>query len=100
MQSLAAYLLGALSASVLWLAILREIGLRQDAETARLRQELRVADQAREAMRQRLREAEQWAPTARRLPSDPDVIRAEIDALTSRATVFDDLEDESGSYGV
>lgn len=82
MQSLAAYLLGALSASVLWLAILREIGLRQDAETARLR------------------EAEKWAPTARRLPSDPDVIRAEIDALTSQSTVFDDLEDESGSYGV
>lgn len=91
-----AYLLGLAAATLLWLAVLREVVRRLGAEIARLRQELRVADQAREAMRQRLAEAERWTPRAPRstLPTDRDVIRAEIDALTGPRTVFDDLENE------
>lgn len=84
------YIVGFGIATLLWLAVLRELGRRQDRETARLRQELRTADAAREAMRQRLAEAE----------ADPETVRRAIDGLVGSRTVFDDLEDESGSYGV
>lgn len=101
-----AFLAGAVVATLLWLAVLREVVRRLGAEQARLRQEIRTSDRARDAMRERLAEAEQGfrlsaVKPRSTLPTDPELIRAEIDALTGQRTVFDDLENEGPeAYGL